>query len=86
MEEPLELTPEALEQKWGEWKEMFKKKYADEEEESHRKKCFFENVKMIKEHNEKYKKGLTTFTMGINKFADLGKGEDPCGHGRRHHE
>jgi len=45
--------------------------YKDEAEEARRKQIFKETLAMIEAHNELYSKGLTTFTMGINQFADM---------------
>jgi len=47
------------------------KTYKDAAEEMRRKKIFAERLEVIKAHNRRYSKGLTTFTMGINKFSDL---------------
>lgn len=49
----------------------FGKKYENEEEDKKRMKIYFEKKIMIKEHNEKYERGESTFMMGINKFADM---------------
>ena len=48
----------------------FGKAYSDEEY-VRRKIIFQENIKIINEHNEKYDRGETSFTMGINQFTDM---------------
>ncbi|XP_014239822.1 cathepsin L1-like [Cimex lectularius] len=58
----------------SEW-EMFKKKYNrtynnDEYEAIHRE-VFISNKKAIDEHNAKYEKGLMTYSLKINHFADF---------------
>ena len=40
-------------------------------EYSYRFRKFFENFKFVQEHNKKYEKGLETFEVKLNKFADL---------------
>lgn len=34
-------------------------------------KIYFENKKIIDEHNAKFERGETTYTMGVNQFTDL---------------
>ena len=36
-----------------------------------RKAIFAENLKFIKKHNAEYEAGLQTFTVGVNRFADI---------------
>lgn len=36
---------------------------------------------MIKEHNEKFKKGEVTWEMGLNQFTDMTKEEKSRHHG-----
>ena len=45
--------------------------YESSEEEELRRDIFEENVDYIREHNERYLAGETTYFMGINRFADL---------------
>ena len=47
------------------------KQYAHETEELVRKQIFAENLKKIEMHNFLYSKGLKSFTLGVNKFADM---------------
>lgn len=41
------------------------------QETSYRFGKFFENFKFVKEHNARFEKGLETFDVELNKFADL---------------
>ncbi|XP_055841495.1 protein CTLA-2-alpha-like [Episyrphus balteatus] len=56
---------------FAEFKQKFNKNYASREEDGNRKKIFCKNLKKIEAHNELYKKGLTTYTQGVNQFSDL---------------
>lgn len=50
----------------------YSKSYATEPMEMEKRfRAFKQNVQRIQEHNEKYKQGLTTFTLGLNDVADL---------------
>ncbi|RXG60034.1 Digestive cysteine proteinase 3 [Armadillidium vulgare] len=55
---------------WEDFKTKYNKDYSPEEEIK-RHKIFNEHKLMIEEHNKKYEEGEVTFTMEINKFADL---------------
>ncbi|KAF2885195.1 hypothetical protein ILUMI_20976 [Ignelater luminosus] len=47
------------------------KVYENNLEETERSKVFAQNLQHIKEHNEKFEKGLVSYTMGVTEFADL---------------
>ncbi|XP_012263098.2 protein CTLA-2-beta-like [Athalia rosae] len=65
-------------EEWNAFKVKFNKKYESEEEEKSRMKIYLDNKKRFAEHNAKYDKGLETYTMGINQFADMKPGERTC--------
>ncbi|XP_019770735.1 crustapain [Dendroctonus ponderosae] len=58
-------------EEWTKFKTGFKKSYEAPDEESRRFEIFQNNLKNIKEHNEKFAKGEVTYTQGVNQFADL---------------
>nr|CAH7712877.1 unnamed protein product [Callosobruchus chinensis] len=66
-----------LRQKWEEYKIQFHKQYKDQDEDDFRFQVFKLNLKMIEEHNKRYREGKTTFEMGVNQFSDLGPSELP---------
>ncbi|KAJ6647330.1 Cathepsin L, partial [Pseudolycoriella hygida] len=49
----------------------YQKVYSNRNEELYRRKVFFENLKAICEHNEKFRKNLETYEKGVNVFADM---------------
>lgn len=53
------------------------KTYKSPGEEVIRFKLFKENLKIIKNHNDRYEIGQESYTMGVNKFADLTQEEFP---------
>ncbi|XP_044758249.1 cathepsin L-like proteinase [Coccinella septempunctata] len=62
---PLEIINE----QWDLFQKMTNKKYQDWEA-ADRFKIFKQNYDMIEEHNQRYRKGIETFEMGIGPFAD----------------
>lgn len=46
------------------------KSYTDPAEDTQRKEIFEANLALIKEHNEKYKKGEVSYELGVNQFSD----------------
>jgi len=52
---------------WQQWKTKYSKSYVDEAEESVRKLIWQDNWLFVKKHNSENH----TFTVEINKFADL---------------
>lgn len=62
------MTP--LDEIWHSFKQEHGRNY-EAEEEAERKKTFAENLKKIEIHNYLHSKGLKSYTMGINQFADM---------------
>merc|ERR1719473_2553004 len=52
------------------WKMRFNKTYTSEEDSS-RFQTWSENLDRVNKHNEEASNGLHSFTLGMNKFADL---------------
>jgi len=55
---------------WSQWKSKFAKIYSSQEELT-RKSIFNENAKFVKEHNQKYLNGESSYWVGFNQFSDL---------------
>uniref|UniRef100_A0A1B6FW15 Cathepsin propeptide inhibitor domain-containing protein n=1 Tax=Cuerna arida TaxID=1464854 RepID=A0A1B6FW15_9HEMI len=56
---------------WQNFKVKYNKVYATPEEELKRRDIFLKNLKYVREHNEKYKRGEVSFEVGINEFSDM---------------
>lgn len=50
---------------WEDFKVKFEKSYSGTEEEQKRKATYFENVKVIEEHNQKHAKGEVTWVFDL---------------------
>merc|ERR1719362_1505554 len=57
------------------WKLSHRKRYASNEEELARYANFLDNAKFINEHNARHAAGQETYTVTLNKFADMTNGE-----------
>ncbi|XP_065221429.1 uncharacterized protein LOC135846327 [Planococcus citri] len=57
--------------RWASFKIEHSKNYETEKEDERRMKIYLDNLKKIIHHNELFKKGRTTYELGINKFSDL---------------
>ncbi|KAG9333566.1 hypothetical protein JZ751_011403 [Albula glossodonta] len=66
-----------VDREFEEWKYKFKKSYESPEEEAKRKKLWLQTRVKVTEHNRKYQRGMFTYTMGVNQFADQAEGEYP---------
>merc|ERR1711872_517638 len=53
------------------FKAKYNKEYRNEAEHAHRLKAFADNLDKIAKHNEEAAEGKHTYTLGVNKFADL---------------
>jgi len=60
-----------LESEWENFKGKHEKNYLSKQEHDFRKAIFAENLQKIQQHNAEEAKGLHTFTLGVNKFADM---------------
>jgi len=60
----------ALNEVWGSFKTQFGKNYAGKEE-TVRRMIFEKNVETIRKHNLEFDLGLHSYTLGLNKFADM---------------
>merc|ERR1712145_10821 len=60
-----------LESEWASFKGKHQKNYVSQQEHNYRKAVFADNLKTIAKHNAEEALGLHTFTMGVNKFADM---------------
>ncbi|KAG8256908.1 hypothetical protein J6590_059856 [Homalodisca vitripennis] len=67
---PLEVSEEDHAQ-WELFKVAHEREYVTQEEELKRMTIFLENLKFVREHNEKFGKGEVSFDVEINKFSDL---------------
>ncbi|KAG5870086.1 hypothetical protein JTB14_015185 [Gonioctena quinquepunctata] len=56
---------------WENFKLKYSRNYQNLSEEKQRFAIFNLNLLRIKEHNEKYENGLSSYKMGVNRFADL---------------
>lgn len=72
----LRFAPQTpLGKQWSSFKEKHGKVYTTDEVESHRMKVFASNLKVIEMHNYLHEKGVKSFTLGVNEYADL-EGEE----------
>jgi hypothetical protein len=55
---------------WNRFKKSHGKEYLSQELESYRFSVFKKNVDIIEKHNQDYAKGLFTYSLGVNEFAD----------------
>jgi cathepsin L len=68
-------SPEELDDEWRTFKINYGRSYSDESEESSRRNIFARHLKAIAINNYLHSKGLKSFTMGVNEFADLDTSE-----------
>jgi len=60
-----------LNDEWEKFKVTYKKNHLTSQEHDFRKRIFANNLKFIETHNAEHAIGLHTYTVGINKFADM---------------
>jgi len=56
---------------WTNFKLEHDKVFEDRREEMFRKRIFSENLRKIEMHNYLFSKGLKSYTLGVNKYADM---------------
>ncbi|XP_067824180.1 procathepsin L-like [Heptranchias perlo] len=59
-----------LDDDWKNWKSEHEKQYT-EDEDTHRRIIWEDNMRYIKQHNLEHSMGKHTFTVGMNQFGDL---------------
>jgi len=62
---------DVLTEEWNAFKETHNKRYADKSEDNYRFKIFLENRHKIARHNRRHANGLHSYTLGLNKYADM---------------
>ncbi|XP_046667870.1 procathepsin L-like [Homalodisca vitripennis] len=67
---PLEVSEDELTQ-WQLFKVQHNKNFVSNDEEEMRKGIFLSNLRFVREHNAKYKRGEETYEVEINIFADM---------------
>ncbi|XP_073442955.1 cathepsin L-like proteinase [Dendrobates tinctorius] len=60
-----------LDQEWNTWKDKYEKKYPTEEDELFRRQVWEATWHKVQKHNELANQGLSKYTMGMHKFADM---------------
>lgn len=66
----LAVNPKYIEQLWKNFQAEHGKVYLSTLEETERFTNFKKNVEIIESHNEEYSRGLHTYRLGINHYAD----------------
>ncbi|KAJ8921586.1 hypothetical protein NQ315_010491 [Exocentrus adspersus] len=56
---------------WSKFKQKYGRDYRNLKEEQLRYSIFQSNLRIIDQHNEKYAKGETSYSMGVTKFTDM---------------
>jgi len=64
-------APLDVHSEWENFKLTFGRNYASQAEHDQRQAIFVEKLKYINQHNAEHKLGLHSFTLRVNKFADL---------------
>jgi len=64
-----------LDESWAEFQKVFKKEYKTTEENLKRRLIWESNLKFVNKHNLEHSLGLHTFTVAINKYADMSNKE-----------
>lgn len=62
---------DVLNEEWQEYKAKFNKIYADKHEDNYRFKLFLDSKHKIARHNQRHANGLHSYTLGLNKYADM---------------
>ncbi|KAL1784128.1 hypothetical protein HispidOSU_005436 [Sigmodon hispidus] len=63
-----------LDAEWEEWKMKYLKTYSPDEE-GLRRAVWEKNKEFIDKHNENYRQGKTSFSLGLNHFSDMTREE-----------
>ncbi|XP_060589694.1 procathepsin L-like [Ruditapes philippinarum] len=72
---PQAFVNSELDQNWMWFKKAYNKSFTNENEEITRRLYWEDNMKFIRQHNEKYYRGEVTYSVGENDFADMADDE-----------
>ncbi|KAK2843711.1 hypothetical protein Q7C36_011926 [Tachysurus vachellii] len=61
------------EEEFKKWKMKFDKSYTSVEEENKHKENWFDNLKLVRDHNRLADQGIKSYRLDMNYFADMGK-------------
>lgn len=62
---------DVLTEEWNEFKQRYNKTYSDKSEDNYRFKLFIDSKYKIATHNRRQADGLHSYTLGLNKYADM---------------
>lgn len=62
---------EVLQEEWNLYKTKYNKNYTDSHLDKYRFKLFLDTKHLIAKHNKRHANGETSYTLGLNQFADL---------------
>lgn len=62
---------DVLMEEWNEFKDRYNKTYSDSSEDNYRFKLFVDSKYKIATHNRRQANGLHSYTLGLNKYADM---------------
>jgi cathepsin L len=60
-----------LDDAWNGYQKLYNKKYTTVEESTHRRLTWEDNLKFVNKHNLEFSLGQHTFTVAMNKYADM---------------
>ncbi|KAJ8036487.1 Cathepsin L [Holothuria leucospilota] len=64
------ITAKEFDETWEMWKNTHSKQYS-KDEEMNRRLIWEENLQKVSKHNAEHSLGLHSYTLGMNKYADL---------------
>ncbi|KAJ8035983.1 Cathepsin L [Holothuria leucospilota] len=59
-----------LDHSWKLWKQEFSKNFS-KDEEMFRRRIWEDNLQLVNKHNDEHSRGLHSYTLGMNEYADM---------------
>ena len=69
--QPIQDGSVTTEQEFDLWASTYNKVYSSAEEKNARMGVFLKNKEFVVNHNKEFEKGVHTFTLELNAFADI---------------